>query len=73
MIETFSATALTDIVKRIDIDLGIFKLVAFHRHKNSEVFDFYNEDNLNSFYGQMVGYLTKRHPRPKYRKVEPTN
>lgn len=37
------------IVKRVDPENKIYKVVIFHRHKNSEVFDFNSEEDVNKF------------------------
>jgi len=43
----------SQIIKRIDHKNKVFKVVAFHRHRNSEVFDFASEEEANSFYDQL--------------------
>lgn len=43
----------SSIIKRIDHENKVFKVVAFHRHKNSEVFDFASEEEANNFYEQL--------------------
>lgn len=43
----------TTIVKRIDHTNKVFKVVAFHQHKNSEVFDFTSAKEASVFYDQL--------------------
>jgi len=43
----------SQIIKRIDRENNVFKVAAFHRHKNSEVFDFNSEEEANNFYEQL--------------------
>lgn len=47
---TFSKTT---IVKRIDHANKVFKVVAFHRHRNSEVFDFTSAEEASDFYDHL--------------------
>jgi len=41
-------------VKRIDIENKIFKVVVFHTHKSSELFEFHTPEQANEFYKQMI-------------------
>jgi predicted chitinase len=41
-------------IKRIDIENKIFKVVVFHTHKSSEVFDFTTAEEANQFYEQII-------------------
>jgi hypothetical protein len=43
----------TTIVKRVDHANKVFKVAAFHQHKNSEVFDFTSAEEANVFYDQL--------------------